>query len=101
MTLLCLCLNLPKLFQQKQAANIGSVQQRLDPNNLIFKFDVTIDILEEVSNGTLSQVARDKSCFKLRENVPKRVVLCLEQVTNKTLAIERCGNLIIFLLYCA
>ena len=77
-------------IQEKQAADTGLKQIRLDPNNLSFKYDVTIDILEEDSKGIMAQVARDKNCFKLRQDVNKRVVICLEQLTNKTLAIERC-----------
>eukprot|EP00795_Rhopilema_esculentum_P010495 gene10495-19207_t len=86
---------LRKNRKEKQAADTGLKQTRLDPNNLSFKYDVTIDILEEDSKGTMAQVARDKNCFKLRQDVNKRVVICLEQLTNKTLAIERCFGLLL------
>ena len=77
------------MLQETQSLNGVLREGRLDPNNLTFKFDVTIDIQEQDSRGTLAQVARDKNCFKLRENLPKRVILTLEQHTNKTLCIER------------
>ena len=78
------------MFPQNRQTHLPGVRRSgLDPNNLTFKFDVTLDILEEDRQGTFSQAARDKVCFKLRENVQKKVVLLLEQVTNKTLDIER------------
>ncbi len=89
MSLFVLVIRSCYFFQAKQAVLPGTRDVRLDPNNLTFKYDVTIDILEGDSKGMLTTVARDKSCFKIRENVTKRVVLCLEQVTNKTLNIER------------
>jgi len=86
---------LRKNRMETQSLNGVLREGRLDPNNLTFKFDVTIDIQEQDSKGTLAQVARDKNCFKLRENLPKRVILTLEQHTNKTLHIERCFGLLL------
>ncbi|XP_031560886.1 rab GTPase-activating protein 1-like isoform X2 [Actinia tenebrosa] len=63
-------------------------------NNLSFKFDVSLDIQEEDSKG-YSSVSRDKVCFKLRQNVKKKVVVTVQQLTNRHLIVERCFGLLI------
>ena len=55
---------------------------------LVYKFDVFLDILEEDSKG-FSSAARDKNCFKLRQNLKKKVVVTVTQLTNSHLIIER------------
>ena len=57
-------------------------------SNRVFKFDVTLDILEEDSKGFCS-VARDKNCFKLRQNLFKKVSITVQQLTNQHLIVER------------
>eukprot|EP00794_Sanderia_malayensis_P016013 gene16013-17630_t len=86
---------LRKNRKDKQKVLPGNKDAKLDANNLTFKYDITLDILEADGKGMLASVARDKSCFKLRENVPKRIVLCLEQLNNKLLNIERCFGLLL------
>lgn len=54
-----------------------------------FDFDVTVDILEEDSKGGFSSVARDKDCFKVRQNVMKRVGLTMTQTSNRQLAVQK------------
>ncbi|KAK2555492.1 Rab GTPase-activating protein tbc-11 [Acropora cervicornis] len=63
-------------------------------SNRVFKFDVTLDILEEDSKGFCS-VARDKNCFKLRQNLFKKVSITVQQLTNQHLIVERCFGLLI------
>ena len=65
-------------------------------SNSVYKFDVLLDILEEDAKG-LSSVARDKNCFKLRQNLKKKVVVTVTQLTNRHLIIERYG--VLFLLF--
>lgn len=57
-------------------------------SNLMFKFDVTLDILEEDNKG-FSSAARDKNCFKLRQDLFKKVSITVQQLTNKHLIVER------------
>lgn len=57
-------------------------------SNLLFKFDVTLDILEEDNKG-FSSAARDKNCFKLRQDLRKQVSITVQQLTNKHLIVER------------
>lgn len=57
-------------------------------SNRMFKFDVTLDVLEEDSKGFCS-VARDKNCFKLRQNLFKKVNITVQQLTNQHLIVER------------
>jgi len=57
-------------------------------SNLVFKFDVTLDILEEDNKG-FSSAARDKNCFKLRQDLRKKVSISVQQLTNKHLIVER------------
>ena len=57
-------------------------------SNLVFKFDVTLDILEEDNKG-FSSAARDKNCFKLRQDLRKKVLITVQQLTNKHLIVER------------
>lgn len=63
-------------------------------SNLLFKFDVTLDILEEDSKG-FSSAARDKNCFKLRQDLHKKISITVQQLTNKHLIVERCFGLLI------
>ena len=65
-------------------------------SNLVFKFDVTLDILEEDNKG-FSSAARDKNCFKLRQDLRKKVLITVQQLTNKHLIVERFA-VIVFIL---
>ncbi|XP_048587663.1 rab GTPase-activating protein 1 isoform X2 [Nematostella vectensis] len=63
-------------------------------NNLLFKFDVTLDILEDDGKGFVS-VSRDKACFKLRQNLQKKVLVTVQQLSNRHIIVERCFGLLI------
>ena len=65
-------------------------------SNLVFKFDVTMDILEEDHKG-FSSAARDKNCFKLRQDLRKKVLITVQQLTNKHLIVERLA-IIVFII---
>lgn len=65
-------------------------------SNLVFKFDVTLDILEEDHKG-FSSAARDKNCFKLRQDLRKKVLITVQQLTNKHLIVERLA-IIVFII---
>lgn len=77
------------LYQRRQndfALRRGS---KLDPNNLTFKFQVTLDIWEEDGKRSYQMVARDKTHFKLKRDLQRKVVVYIEQITNRRLRIER------------
>lgn len=61
----------------------------LDPNNLTFKFNVTVEIWEEDGKGSFQTVARDKNHFKLRQQLHRKIVLYVEQISNMKLKVER------------
>ena len=65
-------------------------------SNLVFKFDVTLDILEEDNKG-FSSAARDKNCFKLRQDLRKKVLIMVQQLTNKHLIVERFAEIVFIL----
>lgn len=67
----------------------------LDPNNLSFKFNITLDIWEEDGKGSFQTVSRDRNHFKLRKELHRKVVLIIEQVSNRKLKIERCFGLLL------
>jgi len=77
-------------LQQGQRAKSPTtdLQPLVTLNNLVFKFDVALDILEEDGKG-FTAVPRDKVCFKLRQNLRKKVVVTVQQLTNKQLIVER------------
>ncbi|XP_036185632.1 rab GTPase-activating protein 1 isoform X5 [Myotis myotis] len=58
--------------------------------------DVTLSV-PNVSEGTVSAVPKDKDrqCFKLRQGIDKKIVIYVQQTTNKELAIERCFGLLL------
>ncbi|XP_037104526.1 rab GTPase-activating protein 1-like isoform X1 [Syngnathus acus] len=67
----------------------------LDSN--LFIFTVTLEIKEDDGKGNFSPVPkdRDKLYFKLRQNVPKKVVITVQQISNKELVIERCFGMLL------
>ncbi|KAK3713438.1 hypothetical protein QZH41_012477 [Actinostola sp. cb2023] len=79
---------------QRTKSTTSELQPLTTLNNLIFKFDVALDIQEEDSKG-FSAVPRDKVCFKLRQNLKKKVVVTVQQLTNKHLIVERCFGLLL------
>lgn len=84
-SLLCF---LSKRKQQTKQSSVDSSTMVTGVSNLIFKFDVTLDILEEDNKG-FSSAARDKNCFKLRQDLRKKVSVTVQQLTNKHLIVER------------
>ncbi|XP_072294372.1 rab GTPase-activating protein 1-like isoform X1 [Eucyclogobius newberryi] len=64
----------------------------------LFCFTVALDIKEDDGGkGNYSSVPkdRDKFFFKLRQNVQKKVVVSVQQVTNKELGVERCFGMLL------
>ena len=59
-------------------------------HQLLQEFDVTLDISEDDGKGSYTPVSMDKDCFKLRQNVHKKVAVALSQPnTDRPLLVER------------
>ncbi|XP_014696099.1 rab GTPase-activating protein 1 isoform X1 [Equus asinus] len=67
------------------------------PESDIFTFSVSLEIKEDDGKGYFSAVPKDKDrqCFKLRQGIDKKIVIYVQQTTNKELAIERCFGLLL------
>ncbi|XP_033832006.1 rab GTPase-activating protein 1 isoform X2 [Periophthalmus magnuspinnatus] len=69
----------------------------LTPDSDLFTFTVSLEIKEDDGKGTFSAVAKDKDkqSFKLRAGMDKKIVIYIQQTSNKELAIERCFGLLL------
>uniref|UniRef100_A0A8D1QE96 Rab GTPase-activating protein 1 n=2 Tax=Sus scrofa TaxID=9823 RepID=A0A8D1QE96_PIG len=58
------------------------------PDSDIFTFSVSLEIKEDDGKGYFSAVPKDKDrqCFKLRQGIDKKIVIYVQQTTNKELA---------------
>nr|AAI54914.1 LOC100127731 protein [Xenopus tropicalis] len=67
------------------------------PDSDIFTFSVSLEIKEDDGKGYFSAVPKekDKQCFRLRQGVDKKIVIYVQQTSNKELAIERCFGLLL------
>ncbi|XP_014346117.1 rab GTPase-activating protein 1 isoform X1 [Latimeria chalumnae] len=67
------------------------------PDSDVFTFTVSLEIKEDDGKGYFSAVPKDKDkqCFKLRQGVDKKIVIYVQQTSNKELAIERCFGLLV------
>uniref|UniRef100_A0A672P0G8 RAB GTPase activating protein 1 like n=1 Tax=Sinocyclocheilus grahami TaxID=75366 RepID=A0A672P0G8_SINGR len=82
----------------KAATDMQDSVLPLSPDGDIFTFTVSLEVREDDGKGNFSPVPkdRDKYYFKLRQGVQKKVVVTVQQMTNKELVIERwvlgCGS---------
>ncbi|XP_066569189.1 rab GTPase-activating protein 1 isoform X2 [Amia ocellicauda] len=69
----------------------------LTPDSDVFTFTVCLEIKEDDGKGSFSAVSKDKDkqCFKLRPGMDKKIVIYVQQTSNKELAIERCFGLLL------
>lgn len=67
------------------------------PDSDVFTFTVSLEVKEDDSKGNFSPVPkdRDKFYFKLKQGIEKKVVITVQQVSNKELAIERCFGMLL------
>ncbi|XP_040178664.1 rab GTPase-activating protein 1 isoform X2 [Rana temporaria] len=67
------------------------------PDSDIFTFSVSLEIKEDDGKGYFSAVSKDKDkqCFRLRQGVDKKIVIYVQQTSNKELTIERCFGLLL------
>uniref|UniRef100_A0A8B9GN89 Rab GTPase-activating protein 1 n=1 Tax=Astyanax mexicanus TaxID=7994 RepID=A0A8B9GN89_ASTMX len=72
-------------------------QPPLTPDSDVFTFTVSLEIKEDDGKGTFSVVSKDKDrqSFKLRPGMDKKIVIYVQQTSNKELAIERCFGLLL------
>ncbi|KAG8010645.1 Rab GTPase-activating protein 1 [Nibea albiflora] len=80
-------------FRRSAKKAVLSSQQAapLTPDSDLFTFTVSLEIKEDDGKGTFSAVAKDKDkqSFKLRAGMDKKIVIYVQQTSNKELAIER------------
>ncbi|XP_069744793.1 rab GTPase-activating protein 1 isoform X1 [Narcine bancroftii] len=76
---------------------LSSNPPTLTPDSDIYTFTVSLEIKEDDGKGYFSAVPKDKDkqCFKLRQGVDKKIVIYVQQVSNKELIIERCFGLLL------
>ncbi|XP_051541351.1 rab GTPase-activating protein 1-like isoform X3 [Myxocyprinus asiaticus] len=69
----------------------------LTPDSDVFTFTVSLEIKEDDGKGTFSAVSKDKDrqSFKLRPGMDKKIVIYIQQTSNKELAVERCFGLLL------
>ncbi|XP_077398870.1 rab GTPase-activating protein 1 isoform X1 [Vanacampus margaritifer] len=81
----------------KKAALASQQHAPLTPDSDLFTFTVSLEIKEDDGKGTFSAVAKDKDkqSFKLRAGMDKKIVIYVQQTSNKELAIERCFGLLL------
>ncbi|XP_074473328.1 rab GTPase-activating protein 1 isoform X1 [Sebastes fasciatus] len=86
-------------FRRSAKKAVLSSQQPapLTPDSDLFTFTVSLEIREDDGKGTFSAVAKDKDkqSFKLRAGMDKKIVIYVQQTSNKELAIERCFGLLL------
>jgi hypothetical protein len=66
--------------------------------NPSYEFLVSLEIREKVSKNSYTNVSREKSCFKIRQNCDKEICITVKQVPSDTLAplfIERCFGVLL------
>ncbi|MCJ8742813.1 hypothetical protein PDJAM_G00086730 [Pangasius djambal] len=78
----------------RRSANKASLTAQappLTPDSDVFTFTVSLEIKEDDGKGTFSAVSKDKDrqSFKLRPGMDKKIVIYVQQTSNKELAIER------------
>ncbi|XP_062989923.1 rab GTPase-activating protein 1-like isoform X2 [Elgaria multicarinata webbii] len=67
------------------------------PDSDIFTFSVSLEVKEDDGKGNFSPVPKDreKFYFKLKQGLEKKVVITVQQTSNKELAIERCFGMLL------
>ncbi|XP_068104258.1 rab GTPase-activating protein 1 isoform X1 [Hyperolius riggenbachi] len=80
----------------KQMPLIASIPPQT-PDSDIFTFSVSLEIKEDDGKGYFSAVSKDKDkqCFRLRQGADKKIVIYVQQTSNKELTIERCFGLLL------
>ena len=54
-----------------------------------FRFSVSMELKEEDGKGGFATCPKDKNVFKLRQNLEKKLVISVKQLSRQELKIER------------
>ncbi|XP_025918927.1 rab GTPase-activating protein 1-like isoform X3 [Apteryx rowi] len=67
------------------------------PDSDVYTFSVSLEVKEDDGKGNFSPVPKDreKFYFKLKQGIEKKVVITVQQLSNKELAIERCFGMLL------
>ncbi|KAM6414970.1 rab GTPase-activating protein 1-like isoform 2-T3 [Rhynochetos jubatus] len=67
------------------------------PDSDVYTFSVSLEVKEDDGKGNFSPVPKDreKLYFKLKQGIEKKVVVTVQQLSNKELAIERCFGMLL------
>ncbi|KAM5147926.1 rab GTPase-activating protein 1-like isoform 1-T1 [Mantella aurantiaca] len=67
------------------------------PDSDVYTFMVSLEVKEDDGKGNFSPVPkdRDKLFFKLRQGTEKKVVITIQQMSNKELVVERCFGMLL------
>ncbi|XP_006017770.1 rab GTPase-activating protein 1-like isoform X1 [Alligator sinensis] len=67
------------------------------PDSDVYTFTVSLEVKEDDGKGNFNPVPKDreKFYFKLKQGVEKKVVITIQQLSNKELAIERCFGMLL------
>ncbi|KFZ60283.1 Rab GTPase-activating protein 1-like, partial [Podiceps cristatus] len=67
------------------------------PDSDMYTFSVSLEVKEDDGKGNFSPVPKDreKLYFKLKQGIEKKVVITVQQLSNKELAIERCFGMLL------
>ncbi|KAG7487851.1 hypothetical protein MATL_G00027680 [Megalops atlanticus] len=81
----------------KPAPDVRDPTTPLSPDGDVYTFTVSLEVREDDGKGNYSPVPkdRDKLYFKLRQGVLKKVVVTVQQMSNKELGIERCFGMLL------
>ncbi|XP_035379129.1 rab GTPase-activating protein 1-like isoform X2 [Electrophorus electricus] len=81
----------------KAAADAREPSLPQSPDSDIFTFTVSLEVREDDGKGNFSPVPKDreKYYFKLRQGVQKKVMVTVQQISNKELGIERCFGMLL------
>lgn len=80
---------------------INSITSDISGNPLsqaMYEFYVSLEIREKVSKNTYTNVIREKSCFKLRQNCDKEICIIVKPAASENLPpllIERCFGVLL------
>lgn len=80
---------------------VNSITSDISGNPLsqaIYEFLISLEIREKIAKSTYSNVVREKSCFKLRQNCDKEICIAVKQISSDTLPplfIERCFGVLL------
>ncbi|XP_008061347.1 rab GTPase-activating protein 1-like, partial [Carlito syrichta] len=84
---------------KRSSRQVSDVKESIipTPDSDVFTFSVSLEVKEDDGKGNFSPVPkdRDKFYFKLKQGIEKKVVITVQQLSNKELAIERCFGMLL------